>query len=279
MDIRLIALDLDGTLLDQEKKLSARNRAALESCIQHGILVVPATGRPASGLPDFIRQIPGIRYGILTNGARVADLTDGTIISEQLIHWKHACEVMSFLAQYPVAYDPYVNGRGKMEARFRNHLDQYGLPAVMQQLVLSTRDEVEDELAYVQQEKMPVEKINVFTSDPALRMKLWEELKQFQDLIVTSSLEFNLEINAASATKGGGLRKLAEYLGLHTAQTMAFGDGSNDLSMIQEAGIGVVMANGMDMLKKEADYVTLSNEEDGVAAAILHFLKLPEEGL
>lgn len=276
MDIRLIALDLDGTLLNQEKKLSDRNRAALESCIRHGILIVPATGRPASGIPDFIRQIPGVQYGILTNGARVADLTDGTIISEQLIHWERACQVMTFLAQYPVAYDPYVGGRGKMEARFRNHLDQYGLPEVMKQLVLSTRDEVENELAYVQQGKTQVEKINVFTSDPVLRMELWENLKQFDDLIVTSSLEFNLEINAAAATKGGGLRKLAEYLGLRTQQTMAFGDGSNDLSMIQEAGIGVVMANGMDMLKKEADYITLSNDQDGVAAAIYHFLKLPE---
>ncbi len=276
MDIRLIAFDLDGTLLNQQKKLSARNREALVSCIQQGISVVPATGRPASGIPDFIRQIPGVRYGILTNGARVADLADGTIISEQLIHWKQACKVMEFLSQYPVAYDPYIGSRGKMEARFRNHLDRYGLPKVMQELVLSTRDQVEDELAYVQQEKLPVEKINVFISDAALRMELWEKLGQFEDLIVTSSLEYNLEINSAFATKGEGLKKLAEHLGISTRQTMAFGDGSNDLSMIQEAGIGVVMANGMDLLKKEADYITLSNEEDGVAAAIQHFLNLPK---
>lgn len=272
MDIRLIALDMDGTLLNDEKQLSAGNRAALERCIQKGIIVVPATGRPAAGLPEVIRELPGIRYGILTNGARVEDLKTGEVIAAALIDWEMASEILEFLSQYPVAYDPYMGGRGKMEARFRNHLAEYGLPLPMQRLVLSTRDEVEDELALVRQTKQSVEKINVFTADKELRLMLWEKLKQYKELIVTSSLEYNLEINAAAATKGNALGQLAKYLGLAKEQTMAIGDGSNDLSMIQEAGLGVAMANGMDMVKQQADYITLSNEEDGVAAAIRHFL-------
>ncbi|MCI8951208.1 MAG: HAD family phosphatase [Lachnospiraceae bacterium] len=273
MDIRLIALDLDGTLLDNEKKLSAGNLAALTYCIQHGIEIVPATGRPASGIPDFVRNIPGVRYGILTNGARVEDLVNGTVISEQLIDWKLAYEILSLLSHYPVAYDPYIGGRGKMEPRFRNHLEQYGLPPVMQQLVLCTRDEVEDELKYVSEKKGYIEKINIFTADPQLRMELWTLLKKYSELIVTSSLDYNLEINAVSATKGEGLASLASHLGLGLNETMAFGDGSNDFSMIKTAGIGVAMANAMDILKEQADYITLSNDNDGVAAAIWHFLK------
>lgn len=277
MDIRLIALDLDGTLLDNEKQLSQANRTAIESCIRHGIEVVPSTGRPAAGIPEFIRQIPGIRYGILTNGARVENLENQEIISEQLIDWELAYEILELLSRYPVAYDPYMGGRGKMEARFRNHLESYGLPPVMQKLVLNTRDEVENELDYVKACKIGVEKINVFTSDPKLRMKLWDRLKQYSGLIVTSSLDYNLEINSAAATKGEGLAKLAGYLGLKLGQTMAFGDGSNDISMVKRAGVGVAMANAMEMLKKEADYITLPNDKDGVAAAIFHFLGLPEE--
>ena len=87
MDIRLIALDFDGTLLDQEKRISAANKKALESCIRHGIVIVPATGRPAAGIPDCVREMQGIRYGILSNGARVEDLVDGTLISMQTITW------------------------------------------------------------------------------------------------------------------------------------------------------------------------------------------------
>ena len=268
---------MDGTLLNDQKELSPKNRKALESCIRHGILIVPATGRPAAGIPEMIREIAGIRYAILTNGARVEDFREGKLISQERIHWELAFEILEWISHYPVAYDPYIDGRGKMEARFRNHLEDYGLPPAMQRLVLSSRDEVEDELALVKSLKTPVEKINIFTKDKKLRQELWEKLAQHKELAVTSSLDYNVEINAAAATKGNALLHLADYLGLKREQTMAMGDGSNDLSMIEAAGIGVAMANSMEMLKQKADYITLSNEEDGVAAAIRHFLQLLEE--
>ena len=137
---------------------------------------------------------------------------------------------------------------------------------------MSTRDQVEDEIALVRDGQLSVEKINVFTADRKLRAMLWERLEGFEGLAVTSSLEYNLEINAAAATKGNGLLCLAEYLGLKPEQTMAFGDGSNDLSMIQAAGLGVAMENAMEILKQQADYITGSNQEDGVASAIEHFI-------
>ena len=87
MDIRLIAIDMDGTLLDDEKRLSERNRAALKACLDRGIYIVPATGRPAGGIPEAVCSIPRIRYGILTNGAKVADLETGKIIAEAQIGW------------------------------------------------------------------------------------------------------------------------------------------------------------------------------------------------
>lgn len=278
MDIRLIALDMDGTLLNEQKELSPGNRRALECCIRHGIAVVPATGRPAAGVPVELQEMNGVRYAIVTNGARVEDLQEKVIISREVIDWELAYEILSLLSQYPVAYDPYIDGRGKMEARFRNHLEQYGLPPAMQKLVRSNRDEVEDELALVKSLKAPVEKINIFTTDQKLRMELWEKLNQYKELAVTSSLEYNLEINAAAATKGNALLQLAAHLGLKREQTMAIGDGSNDISMIESAGVGVAMANAMDIVKQKADYITLSNEEDGVAAAIRHVLHLPEDG-
>ncbi len=272
MDIQLIAIDMDGTLLDDDKKLSGRNRAALCACLERGIYIVPATGRPAGGLPEELKGIPGIRYGIFTNGAKVADLETGETIAESQIGWEQAVEVLEFLSRFPAAYDPYVAGRGKMEARFRDHLERYGLPPVMQKLVLSTRDEVEDEVALVREGKLSVEKINVFTDDRKLREMLRRYLEQMPGLAVTSSLEYNLEINASSATKGNGLRCLAGYLGLEMEKTMAFGDGSNDLSMIRAAGFGIAMGNAMDAVKEQADYVTGSNQKNGVAEAIERFV-------
>ena len=271
MKIRLIALDFDGTLLNEEKKLSEGNREAIEECLARGIYIIPATGRTASGIPGFIREIPGIRYAILTNGAKVMDLQENKIISQELIDWELARKILTFLSDFPVAYDPYVEGRGKMEARFRDHLENYGVPPVMRQMVRSTRDEVEDEIQLLSQRRCAVEKINVFTADRKLRQDLWNQLSSCARIKVTSSLEYNLEINAASATKGEGLARLAGYLGIRMEETMACGDGTNDLSMIQAAGIGVAMENAMDAVKEQADYITLSNEHDGVAEAIRRF--------
>ena len=96
--------------------------------------------------------------------------------------------------------------------------------------------------------------------------------RELDDLILTSSYENNIEINSADATKGKALRYLCQHLGFTSEQAISFGDGTNDLSMIQEAGIGVAMENAEDVVKASADYITASCDEDGVALAIEKFI-------
>lgn len=268
MNIKLIALDLDGTLLDSKKRLSPANEAALKKCISMGINIVPATGRMIFGIPEFIREIPGVRYAITANGGRVVDMLEDVEISSALLPMDLAVEILEFAKTTKAAYDPYLNGKGAMEARFLNHLEDYGLEAGIHEMVLKTRDVVSDSIEYVKQWNKPVEKINMFFGDMEERTRVKGILEQRPELVVSSSLYNNLEINAAGATKGNGLLNLAAYLGIPIQQTMAFGDGGNDLTMIQKAGIGVVMENGDENLKQYADYITVSNDEDGVANAI-----------
>ncbi|MBT9779264.1 Cof-type HAD-IIB family hydrolase [Clostridium sp. MCC353] len=268
MNIKLIALDLDGTLLDSKKRLSPANEAALRACIDRGIHIVPATGRLAGGIPEFVRNIPGVRYAITANGGRVVDMQEGIEISAALMPVKLALEILEFAKTTKSAYDPYVNGKGAMEARFLEHLEDYGLEPGIHDLVLKTRSPVPDSIEHVKQWNKPIEKINMFFGDLEERARVKKVLEQNPELAVSSSLYNNLEINAADATKGNGILKLASYLGIPAEQTMAFGDGSNDLSMIIKAGIGVAMDNGDEYLKKCADYITRSNDQDGVADAI-----------
>lgn len=112
----------------------------------------------------------------------------------------------------------------------------------------------------------------MFFGDMKIKEMVREELKNIQGIIVTSSMNNNLEINAANATKGNGILELAKCLGISPKQTMAFGDGENDISMIQMAHFGVAMGNASSFLQSQADYVTLTNEQDGVAAAIEKFV-------
>lgn len=268
MSIKIIALDLDGTLLNGCKRLTDRNRKALEDCIRRGIHIVPCTGRIAKGIPEEIRNIPGVRYAITVNGATIEDMETGQVLGSHLLDKEIALEVMELARQYHVMYDAYLAGQGISEARFYDHLEEYGLSRGMMEMVRHTRKVVPDILDHVRQWDGQVDKVNMFFVDQEERAQVREILNRRSDVLVSSSLKSNLEINALGASKGAALMALADHLGIAHEDTMACGDGSNDLSMIRAAGLGVAMANAEEEVLAAADYVTESNEESGVAQAI-----------
>lgn len=268
MDIKLIALDLDGTLLDSKKQLSSANRDALTECMKRGIWVVPCTGRTVDGIPDEIKNLKGIRYSITTNGAVIEDMEKGKPIDTRTIPWSYALDILKILDQHDVMYDPYIDRRGITEPRFFEHLDRYGLSPEIQELVRRTRDVYPNIIEFVRTSEKPVEKINLFFNDNIKRAELRKILEGMDDLAITSSMPLNLEINDSKATKGNGIIRLAKHLGLRKEQTMAVGDGENDISMLAKAGIGVAMGNGRPDLLSVADFITETNDNDGVAYAI-----------
>ena len=139
-------------------------------------------------------------------------------------------------------------------------------------MVQELRRPVEDFRSFIRRENRPLQKIQMFFKDMDRRREELEHLSRiFPDMAVSSSISNNIEINDKLATKGEALGFLCRHLGIGIEETMSFGDGSNDLSMIQAAGIGVAMANAEESLKAAADYVTVSNDEDGVAKAIEKF--------
>lgn len=268
MDIRLIALDMDGTLLDSQKHLPEENRQVLRACIDKGIYIVPATGRIPDGIKDIVEALPGVRYSINTNGASIWDWEKQEEIDCCKMNWEKALEIIEVTKGFHVMYDPYIDGRGISEPRFMDHLSEYGVEGPVQLMVRNTRDIVDNIWDYVSKEKKDVEKVNFFFKDLSERAAVRQRLASVSDIIVSSSLYNNLEINAKGATKGAALKRMAERLGLRAEQTMAFGDGENDFTMIQAAGLGVAMQNGEEALKQMSDYVTCSNDENGVARAI-----------
>lgn len=272
MDIRLIALDLDGTLLNSKKELTERNRRALEKCIERGIEIVPCTGRTAMGIPDFVKKIPGVRYAITVNGGMIEDMKTQKVLDQRLLKKEKVLDVIELLRGHHIMYDVYINGQGISEDRFYNHLEEYHICPEIQKLVKATRIVVPNIEDYVRNWNGMVDKVNLFFSDQEERSKIWELLKTQEGILVSSSLFNNLEINGPGAAKGEGLMRLATILGIKQEQTMAFGDGNNDTSMIAQAGIGVVMENGEPELKKIADYITTSNDTSGVAQAIEKFV-------
>lgn len=270
--IRLIALDLDGTLLNTQKQLSEENRAALTRAARAGIHIVPTTGRFFDGMPDTVRALPFIRYAITINGAEVADRRTGEELYKADIPLERALELMRYLDTLPVIYDCYQDNAGWISEHLKARIDSTVKDPHFRKMLHELRKPVPELKAFVTERGRDIQKIQFFIPTPELRQELLETLpKMYPDLAVSSSVSENIEVNAAGATKGKALLGLAERLGIPREGTMAFGDGLNDLSMLEAAGVGVAMENACAEAKAAADYITLSNNDHGVAYAIGKF--------
>ena len=278
----LIALDLDGTFFNNEKRISERNRQAIQEAIASGYCVVPVTGRPISGIPKELMEIREIGYAVASNGAVIYEIEDfigqnWKRISEDMLSDEKVLEVLEILKEYPVVPDCFVQGVGHMPEYGREWIPKMGLPQVMADYLLAGREFFPDLMEYVRQKEGKVEKItiNFYMDEEGIRKKqeVYQRLMQVEDITLVSGAPHNLEVNTVTARKGNGMLKLAKLLGIAPEKTMACGDDINDMDMVVKAGFGVAMGNASEELKKEADFITLSNEEDGAAIAIYEFIK------
>ena len=272
LQIRIIALDLDGTLLDSEKRLSEVNRTALADAAANGILVVPTTGRFFGMMPPAVRDLPFVRYAITVNGAQVYDRETDTAIVREELPLDKALAIMRFLDGFDVIYDCYQDNWGRMTKSMQDKAEEYAQDPHYVKMIREFRKPYPDLKSYLAEQGRDVQKIMLFARDPAVRDALAAELPaRFDGLAVSTSTFNNLEINVATAHKGRAIERFAAHFGWTLANCMAFGDGLNDLSMVRMAGIGVAMANAAPEVLAAADYVTLSNDADGVASALQHF--------
>ena len=272
-NVKILALDLDGTLLNSNKELTPGNRAALERAARAGIHIVPTTGRFYGGMPECIRELPFVRYAITINGAQVADLQTGEVIYRAELPVVRAVELMEYLDSMPVIYDCYMDNDAFMTGAFLERVDEMVSDPHYRDMVRRLRKPVPELKRFVQERSgSGVQKIQFFTNYPDLRLELMKQLPiRFPDITVSSSVADNVEINQLRANKGEALLALAQSIGVQREQTMAIGDGLNDLSMLRDAGLGVAMANACPQAKKLAHANTLSCDEDGVAHAIQMF--------
>lgn len=268
----IIALDLDGTLLDSDKKLSETNRAALEKADAAGYEIVPTTGRFYNGMPEEIRQLPYIRYVITINGAEVTELETEKVIYQAQLPWQQAVEMASWLDDKRVIYDCYMDNSGWMSEAHKARIDEVVENPHSRRLLHDLRKPVPELKAFLRETQHGVQKLQFFAEDAEERLEMMKVLPElFDDIAVSTALPQNVEINQSRANKGEALTALAGYLGVDIGDTLSFGDGLNDLSMIIAAGTGIAMGNGAEEVKVAADWIAPTNDEDGVAAGINRF--------
>ena len=269
--IKMIGLDLDGTLLTDRKEFTDRSKRALRTAIDSGIVVLIATGRPLTGIPEEIRNFPGMRYALTSNGAKVMDVWENRVVDEHLLRADLAEKALEICGKYDTLQEVYYDGVSYAPADKRDMIPRYHKNPNMWEYMRKTRTWVEDIFRMVRESDRGLDKIQMLFADMEERTKAWQELSEVEGLELVGSLGYNIEINAAGVNKGSGLVSLGRLLGIRREEIMACGDGDNDLLMLKEVGFGVAMANAEEEVKKAADYITLSNEEDGVADAIEKF--------
>ena len=280
MTCRLIAFDLDGTLLDNDKQIPEENLRALCAAAERGVLLVPATGRILRGIPPALRELPFLRYFILSNGALVYDVQEERALYRGDVPLALTLRVMDYLDTQPVLYDCYQNDVGWMSrSMFEQTPEFFVNEPFMLDMIERLRIRVPDLKETLREHGEPVQKISVFFRPEDRERRLWHLAhfsELFPELIASTSISNNMELNSARAGKGNGLLALCAALGIAPEDCMCFGDESNDLPMLRAAGRGVAMGNASGELKAAADAVCESNLDCGVAKEIRRVLSLDE---
>ncbi|MDD6193878.1 MAG: Cof-type HAD-IIB family hydrolase [Lachnospiraceae bacterium] len=271
--IKLISLDLDGTLLDSRRRLSERNRSALQRAKEHGMIIVISTGSPYQLIPFKLFYGIEIDYAITANGGALYDYQSGCCIFEETIPYTVANDVMSFLAKHDVHTDYFVDGKGYTPRKCKEIIEKLRVPESRKVYLQSNRTWVDNMNEIVTEHSNQIQKITInFYQDSNGQLVEYEEVKNWfvrkKELNMTTGVKDNLEITRSNVDKGMALDRLSDILNIDMESIMAFGDSLNDLSVIEKAGIGIAMGNSMEDIFCKADIIAGTNDEDGVAIEI-----------
>ncbi|MCC2931332.1 MULTISPECIES: Cof-type HAD-IIB family hydrolase [Bacillus] len=241
VDIKLIAIDMDGTLLNDEQLISDENRKAIREAEDKGVYVVISTGRTLMTCRELAESLELSSFLITANGSEIWD-SNFNLVERKLLHTDHI----------------------KMMWDLRNKHNTNFWASTVNKV---WRGEFPENITDHEWLKFGFD-----IEDDDIRNEVLAELRKNKELEITNSSPTNIEVNALGINKAAALAKVSEKLGFTMEHVMAMGDSLNDIAMIKEAGLGVAMGNAQDIVKETADWITDTNIEDGVAKAIRHWV-------
>ena len=266
--VRMLALDLDGTLLTNDKRLTVRTGEALLAAADAGILPVIVTGRPLSGLPKAIRELPCIRYAVTSNGASTADLLTGEILRSACLDAEVAKEIIRIPMERGLIHSAFIDGTGYCEPEYLELQYCFFRGTPQEEYVWNSRKSTDDIEALIRSHPGGVENIWCIAANQAERDEIAGIINdRWQVQTVLTALR-DVEVGSMEADKGAALTELAVRFGIPKEEIMAIGDNDNDLAMFRAAGITVAMGNAPEYVKKQTSFIADTNEQDGAAKVI-----------
>jgi len=239
---KLLALDMDGTLLNEAKEISADNKRAIAEAQAAGVTVMLATGRGIRSIMPYVEELGLTSPIVAVNGSEVWSSPD-TLLRRQLMDPEHVRRLHALAVRHDTWWWAYAVDR------------------------LYNRDEWTEEL-----ERVEWLKFGFYYEDVRILAEVRNIVEGWNELEVTNSHPYNIELNPLGVSKASGLAAVCELLGIAMDEVVAMGDSENDVAMLRAAGLGVAMGNAQDSVKLLADRVTVTNEEHGVAEVIRGYM-------
>jgi len=270
MAYRIMAFDLDGTLTNSKKKITAKTKEALLRANKMGVMTVLASGRPLEGILPLVKELEMDKNGgyiLAFNGGQILDAKTMEVLSAKMIPAEILPELFTKVEGYRKEYGTAMLTYGKGQVLAEDEKAKYVVVEANINGMTIRETDLKTEVDF------PVPKC-ILTGEGEILEPIEKELKAQYDgiLSITRSESYFLEMMTVGVDKADSLDRLLKILGMTKDELIAFGDGYNDISMIKYAGLGICMANGKDETKAAADYVTLSNDEEGIPAALEKFL-------
>ncbi len=244
--IRLIALDMDGTLLNDSHDISQGNREAIAEAQELGVPVMIATGRTRATCGKYAQSLGLNTFLVTANGGEIYD-HKGELFSANHL----AKEAVDHIYELTAEHGVHVWGASSTNL-YRGELPE-------------------------ERHSQQWLKFGFDTEDDQIRERIRTELQGKGITEITNSSPTNIEVNPIGINKAMAIKLVCEELGISMDQVMAVGDSLNDIAMIEQAGLGIAMGNAQDIVKRKADWITATNINDGVAAAIRRWVVLPHE--
>lgn len=263
MNYKLIAMDLDGTLNNDQKVITEKTKAALMAAQKNGIRLALASARPSPGLfkeRDILRLQDHAGILMSYNGGRIVDAATGKVLFETSMDLQETKQVLRQLENLPVT--PILDDGVQFYVTDKNGF-KVDYECKNNNMICSEVENLADFLTFT-----PIKIL--MSVQPEELKTVQQQIADFlpQSLTVVQTAAFYLEVIPKVINKGQGIRDICKVLNISPAEVISFGDAENDIPMLRAAGMGVAMGNAAEAVKLAADMVTLSNNDDGIAAAL-----------
>lgn len=282
--MKLIAIDLDGTLLTSKKVISEENAAAIKECQEKGHVVTICTGRSIIDVQKLLHEA-NLKCPIIAENGAILYL-DNEMLQRYPIANEHAEEIVNYLEEKNISYQLYTDqgvyipeyGEKTIELEMNLiinsdiHADKVELKQIAALYLQHTETKTIESCKSLFSEPIHIHKILPFSYQKEKLKVLKTQFINNEELSITASYWHNLEINHIHAQKGNGLFTLANHLGIVKEHTVAIGDGLNDMSMMEKANLSIAMGNAVEEIQAICRYKTLSNDDHGVAHALRRYV-------